>query len=186
MENEWKVAREGKKRERCCFCFDLRRGVIRLASAKLAVACLFLLIGIIKLMDGSDIPLINPSPGVFSIFKVIWVVLCLPFAAMGLYGASSQHEKFVYAYFVYAATMAALSAIALSVIIIKVATGALNLETLPISIPMIIISGGLQSYFAYVIRRLYLQIVMEKTRESLLPCYKPPQRTEAIAESITF
>jgi len=53
-------------------------------------------------------------------------------------------------------------------------------------LPLFCFLASLQSYFAYVIRRLYLQIVMEKTRESLLPCYKPLQLTEAIAESITF
>merc|ERR1711959_501922 len=147
---------------RCCMCFELRDGVVWIASFQLLVYSILSIFLTNIVIVGVD--KVGVDPVIFGVDSKIVAVGCLifslivaiPMNIIGIVGAIQRRKNFVYAYRIYA-------------IFMVVAGGAVFQETcteVSTNAQLGVIEGmyvGLviQLYFYYVIRSLYLRISIE-------------------------
>merc|ERR1712048_1493288 len=76
------------QQERCCMCFELRNGVVCLASLKLAFSILSMM-----MIDIKDVDLIY--------CLIVSLIVAIPMNIIGIVGAVKRRKNFVYAYYLY-------------------------------------------------------------------------------------
>jgi len=122
-------------------CFELRNGVVWIASLKLAFSILSMM-----MIDIKDVDLIY--------CLIVDLILAIPMNIIGIVGAVKRRKNFVYAYFLYSIVLVY---IYLFVVIASIFMPAFTeVYSVGVGVGLLI-----QVYFAYVIRRLYLRILIE-------------------------
>jgi len=165
------------KRERCCFCFELRCGVI-------TITCIYIASFLLSVAN-----MITNSLGwqmqskEWQNYAIFCAVVGLPLCAAGLFGAIKKRQKFVYAYFVYNAVYALMSVFASIAFLAMSTNGTMSKNFVDkcmnypgqdyescreVSKAILGATGAynfilafVQLYWAYVVRRLYLQILIQ-------------------------
>merc|ERR1712188_209578 len=151
------------EQESCCMCFELRNGVVCLASIKLlvySILSIFLTNIVIVGVDKVDVDtVIRKILGIDSKINVVRLLIVtlivdIPMNIIGIVGAVKRRKNFVYAYFLYFIVILFLSMVVLIASIFVPGAFAPS----PVFVGISILS---HLYYAYSIRRLYLRILIE-------------------------
>jgi hypothetical protein len=167
------------KREKCCFCFELRVGVITIV----AIYLIMWLLSIANMIVGSlswEIKLNS-----WKTYEIFWLVISIPFALVGLMGALKRKQKMVYVYFLFSILYAVVSLCASIAFLVQIGRGqyreyvnqycTVNAPSFVDKEDCIQIAAGtlkfagafsllfafVQIYWTYVVRRLYLSILIQ-------------------------
>merc|ERR1712048_218969 len=148
------------EQESCCMCFELRNGVVCLASIKLlvySILSIFLTNIVIVGVDKVDVDtVIRKILGIDSKINVVRLLIVtlivdIPMNIIGIVGAVKRRKNFVYAYFLYFIVILFLSMVVLIASIFAPGAFAVSVG----------ISILFHLYYAYSVRRLYLRILIE-------------------------
>ena len=171
------------KRETCCFCIDLRYGVV-------AISCFYLFLYVIQMgnMIYASLQWGIKSKGVQG-FDIFCLVVGLPMNVVGLVGAIKKKHKLIYAYFLFNCLFVLMNVVASIAVLVQVSRGAAKQMYHEICTDVIgartsedveycvsladktakwgaafsFLLALLQIYWSYIIRRLYLQILIQNT-----------------------
>jgi len=140
-------------------CFELRDGVVCLASIKLLVYSILSIL-LTKNLVIVSVNKVDVDPVIFGIdlkivavgFLIFNLIVAIPMNIIGIVGAVKRRKNFVYAYFLYFIVLLFLSMVVLIASIFV--PGAFDVS--------VGISILFHLYYAYSIRRLYLRISIEK------------------------
>merc|ERR1739848_51913 len=165
------------RRERCCFCFDLRYGVVTIAFLFIFAYC----ISIGNMVSRTLAWEVKTKP--WQNFEIFSVAVGLPLNIAGLYGAFKEKQKFVYAYFLFSAVYTSMSVIASIAFLVQIGRGQVSKQFIEhcMNVPgqtyetckatskvTVGVTGTfkffislVQIYWTYVVRRLYLQILIK-------------------------
>lgn len=167
------------KREKCCFCFELRVGVITI----IAIYLILWLLNVANMIIGSlswEIKLNS-----WKTYEIFWLVLSIPFVVVGLVGALKKKQKMVYVYFLFSILYTVVSLCASIAFLVQIGRGFYKTfvdeyctqnapsfvdkeDCIQIAEGTLKFAGGfgfifalLQIYWTYVVRRLYLSILIQ-------------------------
>merc|ERR1712048_1557911 len=148
------------EQESCCMCFELRNGVVCLASIKLLVYSILsilltkIVIVSVNKVDVDPVILGIDSKIYFVGLLIVSLIVDIPMNIIGIVGAIQRRKNFVYAYFLYFIVIIFLSMVVLIASIFVPGAFAPS----PVFVGISILS---HLYYAYSIRRLYLRILIE-------------------------
>merc|ERR1712048_1208183 len=148
------------EQESCCMCFELRNGVVCLASIKLLVYSILsifltkIVIVRVNKVDVDPVILGIDSKIYFVGLLIVSLIVDIPMNIIGIVGAVKRRKNFVYAYFLYFIVIIFLSMVVLIASIFVPGAFAPS----PVFVGISILS---HLYYAYSIRRLYLRILIE-------------------------
>jgi len=141
-------------------CFELRGGVVCLASIKLLVYSILsilltkIVIVSVDKVDVDPVILGINSKIYFVGLLIVSLIVDIPMNIIGIVGAVKRRKNFVYAYFLYFIVILFLSMVVLIANIFVPGAFAPS----PVSVGISIL---FHLYYAYSIRRLYLRILIE-------------------------
>jgi len=147
---------------RCCMCFELRDGVVWIASFQLlvySILSIFLTnivivgvdkVGVDQVIFGIDSKIVAVGLLIFSL------IVAIPMNIIGIVGAIQRSKNFVCAYRIYAIFMVVAGGAVLQETCTEVSTNAQLGVIEGMCVGLVI-----QLYFYYVIRSLYLRILIE-------------------------
>merc|ERR1712216_553124 len=172
-----RVPATGANSEKCCCCFELRVGVVTIAS-------IYLVLYMISVLNMAFNSLgWQMQSKAWQGFHIFQAVVGLPLCAVGIYGAYRKRPRYVYAYFLFNVANMLVAFIAAIALLVTLGSGAVSKSfmeecmndptldydkckeaakvTLRVLGAFNFLFAFVQMYWTYAIRRFYMQILIQ-------------------------